>query len=1152
MGVFVSLVFAATPFFLCQAGDLPQERVDFFEKHIRPIFVDHCQTCHGPDEASGKLRLDTKAGWVRGGESGPTIVSGDPSASLLIKAVSHRDAKLKMPPPGEGRKLSEREIKDLVTWIRQGAVDPRIGDVVLTAIDVAARDHWAFQPVKRPKVDAKSHPIDFLIDQKLQQNGFAVTGPADLRTLIRRATYNLIGLPPTAELLAMSREQFPKVIQDLLASPRYGERWGRHWLDVARYSDAKDGVLMYGDARIRPFAYTYRDYVIRAFNEDKPFDEFVREQLAADQMSLPADSPNLAAMGLLTLGRMFDNNRHDVIDDQIDVVTRAFLGLTVSCARCHDHKFDPVPTADYYSLYGVFASSAEPYERPRIGSVSEAGQAFEREYGEKLKEVFSVRQAHYDATLETARDRTPDYLVKVATTEADISETAIFFLSLLPEQLRPQMTWRWRKLIARRAFSDDPIFGPWHDLMEQPVLKPEVWQKRKIDQRMIDGLVAANPKTPEEIARAYGQIIRSVWAQEADLKKQLAAVKAEMATLDGGAINLSDIVAGGNGFGRGVRGHGIHPATGKQTKDETGFIEIGRPDELIPVPSSKFIDGVFVPKTDTATVTSTGIKVTGITPTSGKTWDYFKFGPSSGSTANSIDGTDFSIAPHWMLAMHANKGITFDVQAMRSAFEFRTCRFQTLFGHGGAKDESQLDFEVYLDGKSVLKARDFRAQQKGLAVDIEIPESVRFLTFMVTEGGQGISHDQAILGNPRILPDSTQKQSTTRQQRIAGLKPREAHLKSAMASLTSLEGDPLAALLLSRQSPVWFPIDDIYHYLSRKEKDAFRGLVNQLDGIAVKHKSAASRAMVMVDSEVLYDPVIFQRGDPGQRGAPVARRFLKALSKSDRKAFGNGSGRLDLADAIGSPENPLTARVWANRVWMHHFGEPLVENPSDFGLRTKRPVQHELLDLLAATLMENGWRTKPLHELIMTSRAWQRASRLPENAQLAKQLETDSGNRFVWHANRRRLDLEQMRDTLLAVSGRIDDTMYGRPLLITDPNNARRTIYSFVERQNIPDVVQTFDFANADTSTPRRVTTTVPQQALFAMNSAFVTKAAEALADRARGGSVEERVRDLYGLVLGRAASVEEVDLAGSFVKSNSWQQLAQVLLMTNELMFVD
>jgi hypothetical protein len=1136
----------------CRASDSPQERVDFFEKRIRPIFVDHCYDCHGVDEASGKLRLDTKAGWMRGGESGPTIVPGDPSASLLIKAVSYRDAKLKMPPPDEGGKLSEQEIKDLITWVRQGAVDPRTGGVVLSPIDVAARDHWAFQKVKRPKIEPGKHPVDFLIDRQLRANGFVATESADLRTLIRRATYDLLGLPPTAEQLSTPRDQFPKLIRELLASPRYGERWARHWLDVARYSDAKDGVLMYGDARIRPFAYTYRDYVIRAFNEDKPFDEFVREQLAADQMSLPADSPKLAAMGLLTLGRMFDNNRHDVIDDQIDVVTRTFQGLTVSCARCHDHKFDPVPTADYYSLYGVFASSGEPYKRPRIEEVSEPGKPFEKEYEQKLQEVFSVRKSHYETTLQTARSRTTDYFVKAATTEPDVSETAIFFLSLLPAQLRPQITWRWRQLIARRAFSDDPIFGPWHDLMEDPVLKPDVWRKRNIDQRIIDGLVAANPKNPEEIARAYGQIIAGVWGQKADLKKQLANVRAELSTLDGGAINLADIVGGGKGFGRGTRGHGINPATGKPTTGETGFIKIERPDELIPVVETRFIDGVFTPKSDTATVTSTGIKATGITPTTGTTWDYFKFGPSSGFTTNSIDGTDFSVTPNWMLSMHANKGITFDVQAMRSAFEFRSSRFKTLFGHGGAKEQSQLDFEVFLDGKSVLAARGFQAQQKGLAVDIQIPEGIRFLTLMVTEGGQGISHDQAILGNPRIVPDANQKPTESKRRRITELTKRDTEIQAAIQNLASLDGDPLAALLLSRESPVWFPIHDIYYYLSRKEKDAFRGLVNQLDAIAVKHKSAASRAMVMVDSEVLYDPVIFQRGDPGQRGAPVARQFLKTLSKEDRKPFSHGSGRLDLANAIASPDNPLTARVWVNRIWMHHFGNPLVENPSDFGLRTTRPVQHELLDFLAATLVENGWRTKPLHELIMTSQAWQRASRIPQDDQMAKQLESDSDNRFLWHAIRRRLDLEQMRDSMLAVSGRIDATMYGRPSLITDPENRRRTIYSFVERQNIPDIVQTFDFPTADTSAPRRVTTTVPQQALFAMNSVFVTKSAEALVERLDDGSVTQRTRRLYEIVLGREPSNGEVELATGFLKTNSWEQLAQVLLMTNELMFVD
>ena len=1135
---------------LCAADEPATSQIEFFEKRVRPILVEHCYECHGADDPSGKLRLDTKAGWKRGGEGGPAIVPGDPSASLLIRAVSHDDAKLKMPPPDAGGKLTDQQIADLETWIRRGAVDPRNDKPIETDIEARGKTHWAFRPVRAPVLKGGAHPVDELIDRKLTERGFVATGPADMRTLIRRATLDLHGLPPTAKQLATSREEFPELIQRLLSSPRYGERWGRHWLDVARYSDAKDGVLMYGDARIRPFAYTYRDYVIRAFNDDKPFDQFIREQIAADQMGLADDSPALAGMGLLTLGRMFDRNRHDVIDDQIDVVTRGFLGLTVSCSRCHDHKFDPVPTADYYSLYGVFASSMEPYDRPRIEEVSESGKAFEKEFGDKLAEVFALRQQHYGNTLETARRRTPDYLMKVATTEPDISETAIFFLSLLPNQLRPQITWRWRKLIDRRAFAEDPIFGPWHDMMLDPVLKPDEWRQRGVDPRIVDGLLAAKPMTPEDIARTYGEIIRSVWEEKQSIAKEIGSLSAERATLDGGAINLADVVGGGNGFGSGTRGHGIHPVTGKPTTGETGFIPIERFDELIAVPSNPFIDGIFTPKSGSATATSTGVKIDGFRPSEGKTWDYFKYGPSSGSTTNSINGVDYGVAPNWMLALHANKGVTFDVQAMRSAFEFRTSRFQALLGHGGAKGESQLDVAVYLDGHQVVNAANFPAQGEGLPIDVAIGADVRFLTLLVTEGGQGISHDQAILGNPRIVPDKSQTPNESRKKRIAELERRRTELQLRLDN-TAWEDDQIGALLMSRESPVWFPIENIYYLLSRKEKDSFRGTVNQLDAIAVKHSGASARAMIVRDSEVLYDPVIFQRGNPGSRGNPVPRQFLRVVSEEHRKPFSNGSGRLDHANAIASPHNPLTARVWVNRVWMHHFGEPLVENPSDFGLRTPQPVHHELLDFLAAFLIENGWRTKPLHELIMTSAAWQRRSRLPESERMKSQLQVDPDNRLVWHANRRRIDLEQMRDTLLFVSGTLDETMFGPPKLITDTNNRRRTVYAFVERQNLPNIIQTFDFANADTSTPRRTITTVPQQALFAMNSSFMTEAANRLASRTSGENTA-RVRQLYEWTLGRAPGEDELALATSFLSESNLEQLAQVLLMSNELMFVD
>jgi hypothetical protein len=889
----------------------PQQH-KFFEDRIRPLLIKHCYECHGEDLAEGNLRLDTKQGWLRGGDRGPAVVPGDPSASLLIRAVSYRDEKLRMPPQESTGKLSTAEIDALSTWIRQGAYDPRGGGRIVTSIDKAAATHWAFQPIVVPEVEPGVHPLDALIERKLRERNFAVTEPADARTLLRRLSYDLLGLPPSAEEITeferdcspgggATRRQSPtpeavkRLVKRLLQSPRYGERWGRHWLDVARYSDAKDGVLMYGDARIRPFAYTYRDYVIRSFNEDKPFDRFIREQLAADQLGLPADSPDLAAMGLLTLGRLFDNNRHDVIDDQIDVVGRGILGLSLSCARCHDHKYDPVPTADYYSLYGVFASSIEPEERPRIGDVTAAGQVFEAEFAAKLKEVRKQQHAHYEETLNTARERTPDYLVHVATTEPDVTETTIFFLSLTPEQLRPQITKRWRQLIARRAFPDDPVFGPWYDLMREPVLKTREWKSRGVDQRIIDGLAAARPSHRADVAKAYGSIIREAWK------------------------------AGGG------------------------------------------------------------------------------------------------------------------------------------------------------------------------------------------------------------------------------------------------ESDPLAGLLVSRDGPIWFPPQDVKFYLSRKPGDAFRGLLGQLDAIAVKHKDAAPRALVVQDAEVLCDPVIFQRGDPGARGTPVPRRFLEILSGPERAAFVHGSGRLELANAIVSPQNPLTARVWVNRVWMHHFGEPLVENPGDFGLQTKRPLQLDVLDYLANYFIEHGWRTKPLHELILTSNAYRRASlSLPaepsevdvhtttDAQKFAAQQRADASNTLLWRANRRRLDLEQMRDALLNVSGEIDLTMFGRPDLITDDKNRRRTIYSFVERQNIPAMVRTFDFANADTSTARRNLTTVPQQALFALNSPFMLARADALAKRVSTFAPPRRIPELFRFAFGREPTAAERDECDRFLATDSLADLAQVLLMSNEFMFVD
>ncbi|MBC7366047.1 MAG: PSD1 domain-containing protein [Undibacterium sp.] len=358
----------------------------FFENKIRPVLVDNCYKCHShdADRIKGGLLLDSPQALLMGGDTGPALIPGQPGESLLITAITYKDDDLQMPP--KGKKLSDAQIANLTEWVRRGAPDPRAG--ASPSHGGVGKNHWAFQPVKKTAVPAAATPtdaawiktpVDNFVLAKLEDHGMAPNAPADRRTLIRRVNFDLIGLPPSeSEIAAFIADTAPdayaKLVDRLLASPAYGERWGRYWLDVTRYSDTKGDAkgredLRYGNA------WTYRDYVIDAFNRDEPYNQFIVEQLAADRLlaesykkakaknsaaEIPQDQRSLAALGFLSLGNKFDGNAHDIINDRIDVTSKAFLGLTVSCARCHDHKFDPIPTKDYYSLYGVFANVTEP------------------------------------------------------------------------------------------------------------------------------------------------------------------------------------------------------------------------------------------------------------------------------------------------------------------------------------------------------------------------------------------------------------------------------------------------------------------------------------------------------------------------------------------------------------------------------------------------------------------------------------------------------------------------------------------------------------------------------------------------------------------------------------------------------------------------
>ncbi|MBO0700955.1 MAG: PSD1 domain-containing protein, partial [Zavarzinella sp.] len=342
-------------------------QAEFFEKSVRPLLVGKCQECHGPEKQKGSLRLDSRAAVLEGGESGPAIVPGDPTKSRLVQAIGYADT-LRMPPK---QKLSPDQVATLTSWVKMGAPWPEAKDVRPAAdsefkITAQDREFWSFRPVREPALPAVKDPgwvhtdIDRFVLAKLEEKGLKPVAPADKRTLIRRVTFDLVGLPPTPEeidafLADESPEAFAKVVDRLLASPQYGERWARHWLDVARYGEDQAHTFQ---ARKYPDGFRYRDWVVKAFNSDLPYDQFVIDQIAGDLLDGPDRVGRLAATGFFALGPVYYGRATaDELDDRVDTLGRGFLGLTVACARCHDHKFDPIPTKDYYSLAGVFAST---------------------------------------------------------------------------------------------------------------------------------------------------------------------------------------------------------------------------------------------------------------------------------------------------------------------------------------------------------------------------------------------------------------------------------------------------------------------------------------------------------------------------------------------------------------------------------------------------------------------------------------------------------------------------------------------------------------------------------------------------------------------------------------------------------------------------
>ncbi|MFN0110696.1 MAG: PSD1 and planctomycete cytochrome C domain-containing protein [Blastocatellia bacterium] len=501
-----------------------QSQEEFFETRIRPLLATNCFACHTSAE-SGGLRVDSREALLKGGNSGAALVPNRPEASLLLKAIAHTHDRLKMP---KGKpKLKDDEIASLSQWIKDGAVWPKTSKP-----QTASSKHWAYQPIRSPEPPKVTNSvwirndIDRFVLAKLEANGLRPNFPTDKHTLLRRATFDLTGLPPTPEeidafLADRSASAFAKVIERLLDSPRYGERWARHWLDLARYSDTQ-GVndtttLLY------PFAYTYRDWVIRSLNADLPYDQFLLQQIAADRLP-NNDSRNLAALGFLTVGRGgFATTTEERIDDKVDVAIRGTMALTVSCARCHNHKFDPIPTADYYSLFSVFANTREPEDLPLLNPAS-ANDAKEIELRKDIakinQEVEAYRVKRFPELKAEYRksDQIAKYLLAVYQGRELKKEVDLRALTV-EKDYTFAMVKRWQSFLAD---ANNPVFSIWRALAAIPEKEFAAKAAAAIADcasKTINPLVAQEfskaPATIEEAATIYGKLLASFDKTEA-------------------------------------------------------------------------------------------------------------------------------------------------------------------------------------------------------------------------------------------------------------------------------------------------------------------------------------------------------------------------------------------------------------------------------------------------------------------------------------------------------------------------------------------------------------------------------------------------------------------------------------------------------------
>ena len=1051
--------------------------VEFFEKRVRPIFVAHCYECHSGQakKLKGELRLDHRGGWIKGGVSGPSLTAGKPESSLLIQAVRYGDPDTQMPPK---KKLSTQAIADLEKWVAMGAPGGDEQPVVsgkTTRLDLdQAKTFWSFQPLKpiaAPAVKEKAWPagaIDAFILSKLEEKAMRPAPPADKRTLIRRATFDLTGLPPTPEevdafLKDESAEAFAKVVDRLLASPHYGERWGRHWLDVVRYADTAGETADYPV----PHAWRYRNYVIDAFNGDKPYDQFLHEQIAGDILAsqLPTDAPPkryaelITATGYVAIARRFgfriDKDHHLTLEDTVDTLGKSVLGLTIGCARCHDHKYDPISMGDFYALYGIFESTRFPFpgcehtQRPRDMMPLLSPTTMEQ-FIKPHQTALAAADAEYQKSKGT-----------ITAAQKKVKDLALGA----------------HKQLAKGEFNN----GGSQDFTSKPV----------------------EPEALKKVAVKKGAAIQIAVLPRGDYGADSTLIEFEISEIEGEKRkwNLSaDLLNDLHETGKGNAHRDSHGNASTwcllDLRQDASFI-----DKYVP-------DANKAPGLHLWVGSGDGFPVVGVNTNQEQIKYITVTQPARSVVVHPSNTHGGGVAVVWISPIDGNVSIT------------------------------------------------------GKAADLD------------AGGGDGVAWSIDSFASP----------------------------------------DLGGALLGLREAP-----------------GAIADLKRKRDELAAKMPKPD--LAYAVTEGTIADAKLFKRGDHEKPGDPVPRRNLELFGAVPIDATA-GSGRLQLARSLtqNPPENavnshhfaqPLAARVMINRIWLHHFGQGLVRTPNDFGSRGEKPTHPDLLEHLAHEFVRNGWSIKSMHRAIMLSRTYQQASEPGRVAPMTKAIQADEkssgfrvpgselkdnnpntapaasptrnpelgtrnfhsadpSNVLLSHFPRRRLSAEEIRDSVLAVSGDLDRapgsqhpfppdntwsyTQHTPFAAVYDHN--QRSVYLMVQRSRRHPFLSLFDGADANASTGQRQATTVPTQSLFFMNDPFVHAKAASLASRLVALPDDAaKAQRLYQLLYQRSPSEREraqslqfladyqaelPQMAAAEKAKTAWAALVRVMMSANEFVYVD